>query len=595
MSNPQYFIYCRKSSEDSQKQVASINDQIHALIQVVEREQLNLVRPPFTEEKSAKDPGRVIFNEMLARIEKGEANALFCWDIDRLSRNPIDNGRLQWMLQKGVISIIKTPLRSYYPEDAGLLLSIEGGRATDYVMRLSRNVKRGMNSRALGGWRPCIAPIGYLNIGNGRGYKAIQEDPERFQLIRKMWDMFLSGGYSVSKIRRIATDEWGLRTTKRRKIGGTPISLNHMYNIFKDKFYYGYYLWRNPETNEPQLIKGNHTAMITEEEYWRAQVLLGRKGKPQPKTREFAFTGCMKCGECNSSITAEEKNQIICTKCRYKFSYLNAAACPRCSCEISDMVNPTVLKYVYYRCVKKKGIKCRQKYITVDELEGQVIRILESLTIDESLLNPLIECLQEQSKNVKDEEEALKLSLQSVLADCQKKLTNLQNGYLSPLNSNHELFTEQEFLTQKRAIISEKEAIEKKMRESKADPEKEKSFSQKLFTFCRFAKDHFNFGDIYTKRIILRSLGSNLTLMDKKLLLDKHFPYFQIESFKKEKEGYFDRLEPENSLTVQEPNELYGFYFPLLCSSLDAIRTWIRNNMDNLPEIPELEEPKIPP
>ena len=86
-----YFAYCRKSSEESsQRQIASIGDQVDAVKAIVAREQLNLIKT-FTEEKSAKDPGRPIFNDMLSRIEKGEANAIFSWDNDRLGRNPIDN------------------------------------------------------------------------------------------------------------------------------------------------------------------------------------------------------------------------------------------------------------------------------------------------------------------------------------------------------------------------------------------------------------------------------------------------------------------------------------------------------------------------
>ena len=194
-----YFTYCRKSSEESsQRQIASIGDQKGSLKLLVEREGLTMAKTSFTEEKSAKDPGRPIFNDMLDRIKKGEANAILCWDIDRLSRNPIDNGQLQWMLQKSVIKVIKTPSRSYYPEDAGLLMSIEGGRATDYVMRLSRNVKRGLNSKAMRGWRPSGGPIGYINVGTEKGNKTIAPDPERFEIVRKMWDLYLSGTYSVS-------------------------------------------------------------------------------------------------------------------------------------------------------------------------------------------------------------------------------------------------------------------------------------------------------------------------------------------------------------------------------------------------------------
>ena len=87
---------------------------------------------------SAKDPGRPVFNEMLDRIERGEADGIIVWDIDRLYRNPVDEGRLRWMLQKRVIRAIRTPSRQFYPEDAGLLMGVEGGRVMDYVIRLQK-------------------------------------------------------------------------------------------------------------------------------------------------------------------------------------------------------------------------------------------------------------------------------------------------------------------------------------------------------------------------------------------------------------------------------------------------------------------------
>jgi len=60
--------------------------------------------------------------------------------------------------------------------------------------------------------------------------------------------------------------------------------------------------------------------MITQDEYDRVQVLLGRKGNPRPKKHNFAFRGLIRCGECGATVTCEEKNQIICSKCKYKFS-----------------------------------------------------------------------------------------------------------------------------------------------------------------------------------------------------------------------------------------------------------------------------------
>ena len=561
-----YFAYSRKSSEDSQRQVASIGDQINALSALAEREGLSLVRSPFTEERSAKDPGRPVFNDVLRRIEAGEANALLCWDIDRLSRNPIDNGQLQWMLQKGVIKVIKTPGRSYYPEDAGLLMSIEGGRATDYVMRLSKNVKRGLGGKVAKGIRPGPAPIGYLNVGE-EGDKTIVKDPARFEIVRKMWDLFLTGTHSVSDIRDIADFEWGLRTQTRRKQGGKPLSMSHMYRIFADPFYFGFFEWTNYDTGLIELYSGNHPVMITEHEYRRAQVLMGKHGKPQPKTREFAFTGLMRCGECDSMITAEEKNQIICSGCKNKFAYENKTSCPKCGTDISEMKNPTILNYIYYHCTKKKNRQCSQKTIRLEELEKQFNQVLAGLKIDEDYLKVALDYLQDKQKKEGGAEKTIRQSLQSVYDSCQTRLANLHREYTSPQNSNHKLFSPEEFSVQKEQILSERNGLESKLRNIKESLDNSYEVAERIFNFCAYAQHHFNNAkDLQTKRDIFSTIGSNLILINKELKIERLHPYLLIENEIKSQRELYSRLEPKKGGSTKEKDAVFASSLP----------TWLR-------------------
>ena len=84
--NNKYFIYCRKSSEDSGRQVLSIDSQLGVMKEIAIRDDLEIVHT-FTESKSAKAPGRDEFNEMMTRIEKGEASGILCWKLDRLARH----------------------------------------------------------------------------------------------------------------------------------------------------------------------------------------------------------------------------------------------------------------------------------------------------------------------------------------------------------------------------------------------------------------------------------------------------------------------------------------------------------------------------
>ena len=140
-SSKKYFLYVRKSTDDSEHQVMSLDSQINELRAFAAREDI-VIREIIEESKTAKQPGRPRFNEMLNRIEAGEANGLLCWDVDRLYRNPIDEGRVRWLLQKGGIASIRTPTREFLPDDAGLLMGVEGGRAADYIFFFATNFQK---------------------------------------------------------------------------------------------------------------------------------------------------------------------------------------------------------------------------------------------------------------------------------------------------------------------------------------------------------------------------------------------------------------------------------------------------------------------
>ncbi|MDB5188053.1 MAG: Resolvase protein [Candidatus Kaiserbacteria bacterium] len=544
-SSLKYFAYCRKSSEDSQRQIASIGDQVHALQTLAERECITLVNTPFTEVRSAKDPGRPIFNEMLRRIEKGEANALICWDIDRLSRNPIDNGQLQWMLQKSVIKVIKTPGRAYYPEDAGLLMSIEGGRATDYVMRLSKNVKRGLQSRVMHGWRPGITAPGYLLTGE-QGNRTIIPDPERFDLIRSMFSLYLTGEYSGIKLLDIMNNQWGYRTMHKKKSGGRPLVFSNLYQILNNPFYYGYFEWKNSETSVRELHKGNHMPMITEAEFLRIQILLGNKSKHRGRVHESSYTGLIRCGECDSSVTVDIKNQLICTNCKNKFSYKNKTECPKCGKKINKMEEPKTLHYVYYHCTKKKNLKCTQGSILESELVRQIDIILGDITIDDDYLNLALEYLQEKRKHDGNDEKKIRDSLNAALADCQTRFKNLEREYTSAHNSNHEIFSPDEFLFKKNELSIERRNLEKRIIEIGDHFEQSLEETVRVVDFCHLARVKFMNGDTKTRRSIFSTIGSNLTLKDKKLMINKLHPYLLIENELQTQRKLHSTLEPTN-------------------------------------------------
>ncbi|MCR4325764.1 MAG: recombinase family protein [Patescibacteria group bacterium] len=108
-----YFLYARKSTDVEDKQVLSIEAQLSELRALARREGLEITEE-FVEKRSAKQPGRPVFNEMMARIQRGEAQGIVCWKIDRLARNPVDGGQIQWLLQTSAprVGVSPSPLGS---------------------------------------------------------------------------------------------------------------------------------------------------------------------------------------------------------------------------------------------------------------------------------------------------------------------------------------------------------------------------------------------------------------------------------------------------------------------------------------------------
>jgi len=65
-----YFLYIRKSTDEEDRQVLSLEAQLTELKEYAEKEGLEIIET-FIEKKTAKVPGREIFNSMLNKIDGG--------------------------------------------------------------------------------------------------------------------------------------------------------------------------------------------------------------------------------------------------------------------------------------------------------------------------------------------------------------------------------------------------------------------------------------------------------------------------------------------------------------------------------------------
>jgi len=476
-----YFLYCRKSTESEDRQVLSIESQRTELERAFSAQPDIEVVDVYEEAFSAKAPGRPLFNEMLSRIERGDACGIIAWHPDRLARNSIDGGRIIYLLDKKVLAGLRFPTFTFENNPQGkFMLSIIFGYSKYYVDSLSENVKRGNRTKAEKGWRPNMAPIGYLN---DKATRTIVPDPDRFAIIRRMWDLMLSGAYRPRQIYEIARFKWGLRSRKRKRTGDAPIALSALYEILKNPFYAGILVW------DGKVYPGKHQPMVSIDEFDRVQELLGRRSWQRPKQHVFAYTGMIKCGECGLSVTAEKR------------------------------VNRYGYRYTYYHCTKKRwDLRCGQPYVEIADLERQILAFLENISISDAAHQWMLRQFAKRREKQPDQKAAQLTSLQQAYDAAKTSATNLTKLRIRGLINDEEFVAQRQDL--ERDQLRLKQSLE---RASQSDSWLEPA--EQLISFSNRAISWFQHGDEQTKRLIVGVVGSNLVLKDKRLSIEAKIPF----------------------------------------------------------------------
>ncbi|MBI1289186.1 MAG: hypothetical protein GC178_16590 [Flavobacteriales bacterium] len=557
-----YFIYARKSTESEDRQMASIDDQIAEMQKLASELKLDVI-DVISEARSAKEPGRVKFNEMLTRIQRGEACGILCWKLNRLSRNPVDGGQISWMLQKNVIRHIQTYGRDYNPDDNVLMMQVEFGMANQYIKDLSTDVSRGMRRKAERGWFPSKPPLGYLSIRRDRrsnGQDEVIPHPTDFKPVQRLWKLMLTGNYTVMDLKREG-DKLGLRN-----VNGKPFSKNIYYDMLRNEFYTGFFYWNN-ENGIRTRFKGRHRSIVTAGEFDQIQTLLSRKTmRRSARTRDLPYRGIITCGECNGCVSADRKQQVICTVCKLKFSVKTKQACPKCETNVRVMKSPSRVDHTYYRCTKNHG-PCSQMSMRKEDIENTLVDAFRKLNISEEFyqwFRPIVldtrgfqpsEALMEQTR-------------------LKKRKTTVENKIdgLIQLRSNGEL-TEEEF--KRNRTISYKELADIELELSRFNlPEIQKKRIKNAFELCRtgiqiFEKEK----DPDTRHDLTLKFASNLVQKDKKLYVTTDI---MLNYIKEAEVKYYAKkrpFEPENTLENIEDLTEKVMSIPEMWRLVNSIRT----------------------
>ena len=347
-----YVLYARKSTESEEKQVLSVDSQIKEMLQIAEREGLEIIDVR-RESHSAKDSGqRPVFNEIVKDLKAVRFNGILTWAPDRLSRNAGDLGSLVDLIQKLLVEIKTYGQRFTNSPSEKFLLMILCSQAKLENDNKSVNVKRGLRMRCEMGLWPAPAPTGYLNEKRIDRKGQVIVDPEHGPIMKQMFEKVAYEHWSGRKIYHWLKFEMNFRSVTSNK----PLTLGNIYRLLETTFFYGVFEY---PTGSGNWYTGKHQPLITREVYEKAQEWLKRDKIVRGESKEFAFTKLMTCGICGSGITAEEKFKTLRT-------------------------TGLTVRYVYYGCSRSKDLHCKNQYIREEELIKQLIEIIDQMDINET-------------------------------------------------------------------------------------------------------------------------------------------------------------------------------------------------------------------
>src|SRR5712692_3987008 len=327
-------IYARVSSRDQEREGYSIPAQLKVLRAYAPTHDLEVVRE-FVDVETAKSSGRKQFGEMIRFFKENPACRIVLAErTDRLYRNFRD-----YILLEDLEIEIHLPKEGQViskdaKSQAKLVHGIQVVIARNYIENLREEVRKGMREKAEQGVYPSRPPLGYRN---NKVEHTIEVNPDKVALAQRMFELYGTGNYSLSSLRKELKLEFGQSLAK-----------GYLERLLKNPFYIGLFVW------EGKIYKGTHTPLISADLFEQVQAVFQGYNRPKYGKHKFAFRGLLRCAYDNCLVTAELKKN----------------------------------RYIYYRCTGARG-KCSLPYFREEELGDRLGQILKDIYIPDTILAQL--------------------------------------------------------------------------------------------------------------------------------------------------------------------------------------------------------------
>lgn len=473
-----YFGYIRVSDKKQEKGV-SLEAQKTDIERFAAQRGFHIVAW-FVEVQTAAKAGRGKFSQMLARLEKGEAQGVIIHKIDRGARNLGDWNNLSSLFDRGIdVQFAHEPID----------LNTRGGRlsadilavvAADFIRNNKQEARKGFYGRLQQGIYPLPAPIGYLDKGAGMPKVP---DPVRAPLVKLAFDLYASNMYGLLELRK------EMKARGLRSINGKVMSLNAISWMLHNPFYIGLiHIKRTGQT-----FPGKHTPLVTKATFDRVQTILAGKTVFRSVKHDFVFRRLVSCSGCGLRLIGERQKK----------------------------------KYVYYRC---HGEHPTPSCVREEHLHRLVEKQLRCLVRDDTELREFRDLVNDERTKAAQETDKLRTSLSLRLAKCDDRLARLTDAYID------QVIDRDSFEARKRGLLGEQRALSDRIEALTAD-DLPRARAFKKLELGNAAYMGYISGDLFEKRNVLYQITSNLSANGNNPAIRLKSPYQEIADWRESQNG----------------------------------------------------------
>ena len=353
-------IYRRVSTTEQKDKGSSLDTQQERLQDFCSRNEMEIVKD-FSEDYSAKNINRPVFNRLIEYITKNKNNIdyLLVHKWDRFSRNALQAQNLVFQLSGMNIEVNSTEewINHEDPNQQVMYMIHLGLPEVDNRIRSSRTIL-GTRSKLKEGRWVNMQPKGYIKGKDDNGKVLMKPNPKNASLITELFTDFSLGIYSQNELR------------KQPKYKTLKLSKSGLSRILNQIAYSGQIKVPEYKNEAETIVDALHKPLVSKEVFNKVQIELGNrkriKHKPSKQNDLLPLRGYLKCQECGGNLTG------------------------------GGVTSGTGKKHYYYHCNRRKG--CKETF-KVALAHNEIINLFNQIKPKEEVCNLFEQILKNKFEN----------------------------------------------------------------------------------------------------------------------------------------------------------------------------------------------------